>query len=91
MVGIYKITNLINNKAYIGQSINIESRWRHHKADSKNKLSENYEKILYRAFRKYGIENFSFEVIEQCSIDELDIKEKYCINIHFIIIFLQLL
>lgn len=46
-VGIYKITNNINNKCYIGQSRNIEKRWRDHKYS-------NLDYPLYRAFRKYG-------------------------------------
>ena len=67
MIGIYKITNLINNKVYIGQSINIEKRWTRHKSDSKHK-----HEPLYKAIRKYGLENFKFEVIEECSLIQLD-------------------
>jgi group I intron endonuclease len=36
---------------------------------------------LYKAIRKYGIENFTFEVLEECNINELDIKEKYYIHL----------
>lgn len=57
---IYLITNLINNKKYVGQTINIEQRWKNHIKDS-TKLVSRY---LYRAMNKYGIENFKFEVIE---------------------------
>ena len=60
--GIYKITNKINGKSYIGKSKNIENRWRYH-IQRKNSEKE-YEKALYRAFRKYGVENFLFEIIE---------------------------
>lgn len=78
MVGIYKIKNLINNKIYIGQSHNIEERIKRHK---KRKDYEEYKDIhLYRAMRKYGIENFSFEIIEECSIDRLDEREIYWIK-----------
>lgn len=80
MIGIYKITNLINNHSYIGQSVNIEDRIRRHKTKYKNPMANDYNKILYKAFRKYGIENFSFEVIEQCSINQLDLKEKQWIQ-----------
>lgn len=76
--GIYKITNLINNKVYIGQSINIESRWTHHKNYETNK--SHYP--LYCAFKKYGIENFKFEIIELCSIDKLNTQEQYWINFY---------
>ena len=80
MCGIYKITNLINQKSYIGQSKTIEVRWRHHKAAAKDPSNKGYEYPLYRAIRKYGIENFIFEIIEECSLEELDIKEQYYIN-----------
>jgi len=75
--GIYKITNLINKKVYIGQSVNIESRWRDEKAAS-NCLSDcEYNSVRSRAFRKYGIENFSFEIIEECSKEQLNEREGY--------------
>ena len=61
-VGIYKITNIINNKCYIGQSRNIHNRWHDHK--TVNSKDKEYEYPLYRAFRKYGLNNFTFEIIE---------------------------
>lgn len=79
MIGIYKITNLINGKIYIGQSVDINKRWRQHKRNSQIKGRE-YDKYLYRAFRKYGLENFSFEVIEECSRELLNEKETYYIQ-----------
>lgn len=78
--GIYKITNLINQKCYIGQSIDILRRWRNHKTTSQNSLKEAYEYPLYRAFRKYGLENFSFEILEECTQAELDSKESFYIE-----------
>jgi group I intron endonuclease len=58
--GIYKIENLINHKIYIGQSKDIFSRWKQHlERNRKNKS------LLYRAFNKYGYENFSFEIIKE--------------------------
>ena len=62
--GIYKITNLINQKSYIGCALDIEERWRKHKYTYNNKNSRQYNNSLYEAFRKYGLENFSFEIIE---------------------------
>lgn len=73
--GIYKITNKINGKCYIGQSQHIEKRWTDHKAKSNNIKDKGYEYPLYRAFRKYGIDNFTFEIIEECKIEELTQKE----------------
>lgn len=75
MIGIYKITNRLNNKSYIGQSICIEKRWENHKC--KNGKSE-YP--LYRAFRKYGIENFDFEILEECLERELSERELFYIR-----------
>lgn len=77
MTGIYKITNLINQKSYIGQSIDIKRRWKDHR-----KAIQTGENYLYRAIRKYGIENFSFEVIKECTPDELDDLERYYINLY---------
>lgn len=63
MFGIYKITNNLNNKIYIGKSSVIEDRWQYHKTNYES--PSEWNKTLYQAFRKYGIENFSFEVIEE--------------------------
>ena len=73
MIGIYKITNLINGKVYIGQSIHIEIRWKEHKYS-------NDATPLHQAFNKYGIDNFKFEVVEECTIDELNELEIYYIQ-----------
>lgn len=77
MIGIYKITNKINNKSYIGQSINIEHRWKEHLSRIDDKQ---FDYAIYNAFRKYGIENFNFEIIEQCKENELNDKEIYWID-----------
>lgn len=65
---VYKITNLINNKSYIGQTIvNPESRWTRHKNDAiKNKLDTHFA----RAIRKYGVENFKLEIIDTATTQE---------------------
>lgn len=75
MIGIYKITNTTNGKCYIGQSRDIEARWAKHL--SAYKSSSDWE--LYRAFKKYGISAFKFEVVEECSIEELNEREIYWI------------
>lgn len=79
MIGIYKVTNKINNKSYIGQSKNIEQRWHTHKISPYNKNSTQYNTLFYKAIRKYGINNFSFEVLEECSIENLNEREIYWI------------
>lgn len=73
--GIYKITNILNQHSYIGQSIDIITRWRHHR----NYPKQYSHYPLYRAFEKYGLENFQFEILEECLPNELNEKEIYYI------------
>ena len=82
MTGIYKITNTINGKSYIGQSVDVERRWKQEKKDSINVESHSYDYPLMKAFRKYGIKNFSFEIIEECEVKELNDKEIYWIKFY---------
>lgn len=79
MIGIYAIRNLKNNKIYIGQSTNIERRFREHK--NRGFFTE-YETPIYKAFRKYGLENFSFEVLEEAEQSKLNEKEIFYIKIY---------
>lgn len=79
MTGIYLITNIINQHKYVGQAKNIEHRWKQHLIRYNNPEDKEYDKVLYRAFRKYGIENFEFKIIEECEISELNNKEIYWI------------
>ena len=79
-IGIYKIENLINHKIYIGQSTNIERRWRDEKRCAFIEEDKSYNYPLSRAFRKYGIDNFSFEILEECPKEKLNDKEKFWIN-----------
>ena len=75
MIGIYLITNKVNGKKYVGQSIDIEERWKRHIIASKKS-----ELVIYRAMRKYGIDNFDFSILEECSVDKLDEREIYWIS-----------
>lgn len=84
IIGIYKITNLINGKIYIGKSLNIKARIQAHKSyyktNAPSKNNKYWHNKLYTAMREFGIDNFSFEVIEECKSEELDQKEIYWIN-----------
>lgn len=80
---LYRITNLINNKIYIGQSINPNSRWLGHKNQAKRDVPN---QIISKSIKKYGINNFLFEVIATCSsyedanyIEEELIKQYNCL------------
>jgi group I intron endonuclease len=76
LCGIYKIINNVNGKVYIGQSINIKERWNDH-IKSLNR-GDSHSILLQRAWNKYKQDNFSFEVLELCSEDELDnVEVKY--------------
>lgn len=76
---IYKITNLINQKAYIGKTINsIEERWKEHKKEAMRQRAEN--RPLYKALNKYGVENFSIELVEEVDVKNLSEREIYWIG-----------
>ena len=66
--GIYKITNNYNKMSYIGKSIHIEQKWKEH-------LAGKGSKNLFKDLQEYGKENFSFEILEECSKEELNQKE----------------
>ena len=76
--GIYKITNKINNKVYIGKSTSIERRFSEHKSPYEWGRLPN--KPLYLAFIKYGLNNFIFEIIEECDEKSLNQREIYWIK-----------
>lgn len=59
---IYKITNMINNKCYIGQTKDYKKRFQQHKTCHSDSEPN---KVLYKAIKKYGVENFTFEVIDE--------------------------
>lgn len=72
--GIYKIVNCINNKVYIGQSIDIEKRFNDHKYNSDN----NIQHPLYNSIRKYTINNFDFLILDEVAdINKLDECEQF--------------
>lgn len=78
--GIYKITNLTNQKVYIGQAADLASRWKDHiKAGLGIDTPNN---ILYAAMLKDGVENFSFEVLEECDRASLNDRETYYISFY---------
>lgn len=78
MIGIYKIENTLNGKLYIGSSSNIKERLINHK--SMLRCNKHHSIYLQNAYNKYGVSNFVFEVIEECKLEDLIIKEQNYIN-----------
>lgn len=78
-IGIYKITNTITNQCYIGQSVEIEKRWKDHIYESKHL---HHKTKFYLALNQYGIDAFKFEVLEECPLNQeiLDERERYWIE-----------
>lgn len=77
---IYLIENKLNNKKYIGQAVDYDRRIKEHKNRYKNNDLKSQRSYLYRAMRKYGIENFCFSVVQECSVEELNTLEKFYIK-----------
>lgn len=78
---IYKITNKVNGKIYIGKTLKtIEGRWKDHVEDYQRPRFE--KRPLYSAMKKYGVENFSVEEVEECSSEILSEREIYWIDFY---------
>lgn len=77
-IGIYKITNKINGKCYIGQSVNLKNRIAMHRSMLKHNNEDN--PLLVKASKKYGYNNFEISIIKYCNENELDYYEKYYIE-----------
>jgi group I intron endonuclease len=71
MIGIYKITSP-SNKVYIGQGVNIERRFKEYK-----RLDCKGQTILYNSLKKHGAENHTFEIIEECNVEDLNCRERF--------------
>lgn len=76
---IYKITNTINDKVYIGQtSYSLAQRFAEHCSDMNRRTHES--RPLYAAMRKYGVQNFTISLVEECSSEEINQREQYWIG-----------
>lgn len=78
--GIYKITNIKDERIYIGKSVKLLDRWRTHAKRGCN--IERISGLLYEAMFKEGLENFTFEIVELCDKDAQSEKEKYWIEFY---------
>lgn len=77
--GIYIIKNKINNYVYIGQSVNILTRWNSHKNAASNNRQDSYTSI-HKAMKELGVDNFYIEILEECAFDQMDDREIYWIQ-----------
>ena len=77
--GIYKITNLLTEQCYIGQSVNISDRWKQHCKCGLG-IEASATNILYNSMQKDGVWNFSFELLEECPRELLNQKEAFWID-----------
>ena len=81
VTGIYKITNQKDNMCYIGQAVDVATRWKQH-AKCGLGIDTPAGNKLYKAMIQDGIWNFSWELLEQCPRSDLDEKEKFYINLY---------
>lgn len=77
--GVYLIRNKLNDKCYVGVSVNIYSRWRQHKYWAKN---EGVVSKITNSIKKNGIENFDFSIIHICEKEEFEAQERFWIKQH---------
>lgn len=78
MIGIYSITNIVNNKKYIGQSVDVQHRLSNHKWALKH--NKHINDHLQKSFNKYGEDCFVFDIVCECVEDRLDELERYYIS-----------
>ena len=81
VTGIYKITNIITGECYIGQAADIASRWSEH-AKCGLGIDTPAGNKLYKAMQEYGLQSFSWELLEKCDRAELNEKERYYISLY---------
>lgn len=80
--GIYKITNTINQKIYVGKTKNFDKRWRQYKYDFNKRRNKSINSYLMNAMIKYGFYNFEFSILEFCEINLCAEKELYWIDFY---------
>jgi group I intron endonuclease len=76
--GIYRIVNTINDKYYIGSAYDLYKRFKDHKSALKS--NRHHNKQLTRFVNKYGLDKLNFELLEECNIEKLELKEQYYIS-----------
>lgn len=78
LIGIYEIRNIVNGHVYIGSAINIEKRWNKHTSSLKG--GKHHSQYLQYAWNKYGVDCFTFSILELCDKNNLIIHEQIYID-----------
>lgn len=73
--GIYRITHKESGKSYVGLSVDIYARWKQHKSFART----GRKSAIYSALSKYGVDAFTFDVIEECDKNSLEERERHWI------------
>lgn len=81
VMGIYKITNTSTKECYIGQAVDIAKRWAEH-CKCGCGIDTPASNKLYKSMKEFGLWSFSFELLEKCSKEQLNEKEKYYIDLY---------
>jgi hypothetical protein len=81
ITGIYKITNIETSECYVGQAVDVATRWSEH-AKCGLGIDTPSNNKLYQAMQEYGLWSFSWELLEECPRDQLNEKEKYYIDLY---------
>jgi group I intron endonuclease len=76
--GIYQIINTVNGKRYVGSSLDLHRRWNKHKNEARKGI--HHSAHLQAAWRKYGVDAFTFSVIENCGRDMILSREQYFVD-----------
>ena len=77
--GIYKISTLHNNEIYIGSAKCFNKRTSLHITNLRK--NKHHSKYLQSVFNKYGIDNIKFELLEECNVEDLFIKEQFYLDL----------
>lgn len=77
---IYRITNNINNKIYVGKTNNLKRRIKEYRNKTNKPLKPEAKYEIMIAMKKYGFKNFTFDILEKCDINLLDEREIYWID-----------
>ena len=81
IIGVYKITNTVTGDFYIGSSKDVKNRWAHHKCHSTWKNRSNNQ--MYHDMRKYGVDKFELQILEEVEIDRLkEAEQKFIEKMH---------